>query len=68
MSYSIFDAIKDSMSGKLIISDNEKIQKRIEICNVCDKLTKPFRLCSKCGCLVDSKVKLNEASCPLGKW
>ena len=68
MTYSIFDVIKDTVAGTTIAADNNKKNNRIEICNTCEFLTKPFRICSKCGCLTDQKVKYDQSTCPLGRW
>ena len=61
------------------VSEGEA-QKRIELCNGCEMLTKS-RQCHKCGCEVDFKVTLKTDPvmtgfniektnniCPLGKW
>lgn len=55
---------------------NKKIQKasedlanyRMEICNGCEFYISLTTQCSKCGCLMKSKTKLPNASCPIGKW
>lgn len=41
---------------------------RYEICESCPELTKHTKQCKQCGCFMKLKVKLAEASCPLGKW
>lgn len=39
---------------------------RKAICEACP--SKNLLLCGECKCLVSAKVRLNYASCPLGKW
>ena len=47
----------------------EDVQKeRMSICLQCPRLIKATRQCKECGCFMDAKTKLFDASCPLGKW
>jgi hypothetical protein len=46
----------------------EKAKSRLDICKECPELTKLTSQCKKCGCFMTAKVKLEEATCPLGKW
>ncbi len=47
----------------------ETLQKeRMSICMQCPHLIKVTKQCSKCGCFMDAKTKLPNASCPIGKW
>jgi hypothetical protein len=41
---------------------------RLDICLNCEYLVKVTRQCSKCFCIVDAKVRLENAKCPKGKW
>jgi hypothetical protein len=43
-------------------------EERYEICSSCPKLIKLTGQCRECGCLMQHKVKLPHADCPLGKW
>lgn len=49
-------------------SVKSKAEKRINICNSCSELIKLTKTCKKCGCFMTAKVKLEKASCPIGKW
>lgn len=49
-------------------ADSELQDKRYDICNSCDRLTKTTKQCRECGCFMKLKVKLADAVCPLGKW
>jgi hypothetical protein len=41
---------------------------RLDICLSCPELIKLTTQCKKCGCFMQAKTKLKEATCPLGKW
>ena len=43
-------------------------QARLDICKACPELIKATHQCKKCGCIMNLKVKLAAAACPLGKW
>ena len=49
-------------------SGEELIKYRLEICNGCEFLIKPINQCFRCGCFMNIKVKLEDATCPIGKW
>jgi protein-arginine kinase activator protein McsA len=48
--------------------NEEQTRKRLEICHSCDFFYKPVGICRKCGCVMKLKTKLQEATCPIGKW
>ena len=48
--------------------NEEQTRKRLEICHSCDFFYKPVGICKKCGCVMKLKTKLQEATCPIGKW
>lgn len=66
--YSIFDVVKDTVQGNVSKSETSLISERISICNICPELKKPLRICTKCGCQTDMKVRYKQSTCPLGKW
>jgi hypothetical protein len=41
---------------------------RFAICESCPSLINPTKQCKECGCFMKLKVKLKQATCPLGKW
>jgi hypothetical protein len=49
-------------------SDKEIIEQRLEICKVCPAFRPRTKRCSKCGCFMELKTTLLQASCPIGKW
>lgn len=48
--------------------ETELANKRFDICLSCPELIKSTHQCKKCGCFMKLKTKLNDATCPLGKW
>ena len=47
----------------------EKVEsdKRMQTCLGCEHLIKLTHQCKKCGCLMNLKTKLKDATCPIGK-
>ena len=43
-------------------------EKRLAICKACPKYVSLTHQCLECGCIMNAKVKLPNASCPLHKW
>ena len=48
--------------------EGEIAEKRLSICKVCPEYISLSHQCKKCGCIMNAKVKLPNASCPLHKW
>jgi len=48
----------------------EKVEsdKRMQTCLGCEHLIKLTHQCKKCGCLMNLKTKLKDATCPIEKW
>ena len=45
--------------------------KRRKICNSCPHKTKLGKLgyiCTKCGCIIESKIRVSSEHCYLNKW
>lgn len=66
MSYNIFDAAKDLVTGKLEYAGGEEELKRLDICKPCD--ANVAGMCTACGCLIAAKVKLAKSECPMEMW
>jgi hypothetical protein len=43
-------------------------KERLAICKECPELIKATKQCKKCGCIMNLKVKLPHAFCPIDKW
>jgi hypothetical protein len=48
--------------------DQEEFDRRMAICDGCQFLKKPAKVCSKCGCFMKLKNTLRRAHCPIHKW
>lgn len=49
-------------------SKEEDSNARYDICKSCPELIKLTKQCKKCGCFMVAKTKLENATCPIGKW
>lgn len=49
------------------IADSQAQEARYDICKSCTAFT-VLKTCKECGCIMPLKVKMANASCPLGKW
>jgi hypothetical protein len=47
--------------------NNELSAERMKICKACPELRNGLS-CNICGCVVEAKTRLNDESCPIGKW
>jgi hypothetical protein len=54
------------MKNGFHIANEELQQKRQNVCDLCKLYIN--RRCSKCGCFMAVKIKLQTSSCPEGKW
>jgi hypothetical protein len=48
--------------------DTELSLKRYSVCEGCPSLIKVTKQCKECGCFMKIKTKIDNATCPLGKW
>lgn len=46
----------------------EQYDRRMHICDKCDRLVKDSRQCMECTCFVDLKAMLSTEHCPLKRW
>lgn len=58
----------DLFNKKLGRVEEEIHKERMAICNECPQLIKATSQCKECGCIMNLKTKLPNASCPLNKW
>lgn len=49
-------------------SGDEESARRFATCLECPSLIQSTKQCKECGCFMAMKVKLKNATCPLGKW
>ena len=69
------DDIVQGNTNYILGVETELSQKRFAICEKClEKFTiasfgkKNTYICKKCGCIVNSKVTIEDAKCKLNKW
>lgn len=55
------------LNPKAYSKDEQMMIDRWRLCRECPELL-VGSMCSKCGCFMKAKVKLKDASCPIGKW
>lgn len=48
--------------------DNEVKERRLKICYECEHFNKEDKRCYLCGCFMETKTELLEATCPALKW
>ena len=58
----------DVLNSNIPRVDDAKYADRIAECAGCDRLLKPTFQCKECGCFMKLKARLEEATCPIGKW
>lgn len=46
----------------------EEANVRLAICEECPELIKITKQCKQCGCFMNAKTKIKNATCPLNKW
>lgn len=57
------------MKGELpALAEGELAQERIKMCQECMHFRRLAHQCDLCGCFLDLKTKLLEATCPINKW
>lgn len=54
-----------SRTGEIMTEDN-LMRKRLEICQECDR--RLGTRCQECGCFVSLKVAVKVAKCPIDRW
>lgn len=57
----------DLLNKNLRVSD-DIAEERFNICQGCPELIPVTNQCKICKCFMSQKVKLSNASCPIGKW
>jgi hypothetical protein len=62
------DALNEYKRRGLLLTEEEKVDARMEICNSCKVFNKESARCSICGCFMKIKIRLIASSCPVGKW
>lgn len=58
----------DLFDAKIGRVAEEVANKRLGICQGCEHYIALSHQCAECGCIMNAKVKLPNAFCPLRKW
>lgn len=58
----------DMLNPKEPRSQEEEFKRRMSICRSCEFFKPRTEQCSKCGCFMKLKTKLENAHCPIDKW
>lgn len=58
----------DLLNPNTVWATEEVSKQRFDLCNSCPELIKLTKQCKQCGCFMAAKTKLDNATCPLGKW
>jgi len=48
--------------------EDEVAEERLALCKSCEHYLPLLHLCAECGCIMNAKVKLPNAHCPLRRW
>lgn len=62
------DVISEYQRRGQLVSDENKMNIRMELCAGCKCFDKASARCSLCGCFMKVKVRLEASKCPVGKW
>lgn len=68
MSYNIFDAAKEALTGKLKLADPKDVTIRRQLCDKCEIRDKLTDICTACGCFLPAKIRLEKSQCPMEIW
>lgn len=72
MAFGVTESLKTSLMqlarGGAVFSDKETTEKRMNECLNCEFLIPAQSRCSKCGCFMNMKTRLQTSTCPIGKW
>ena len=54
------------MIKELVVKIANLREKRLAICNICP--SNKFSVCIECACPIQTKILLENSTCPLNKW
>jgi|ETNmetMinimDraft_11_1059920.scaffolds.fasta_scaffold46848_2 hypothetical protein len=63
----ILDKLRARASSLVWVAESKVIEERTALCNKCEHYLHST-LCKKCGCYMNVKIRIANASCPVGKW
>jgi len=62
------DTVVNGVQGEPILATEELVQTRLSICQACEFFSSENSRCTKCGCFMLAKTKLQVSKCPVNKW
>lgn len=72
MAFGITESLKSSLThlamGGAVFANKEETEKRMNLCLNCEFLIPAKSRCSKCGCFMNVKTRLQTSKCPIDKW
>jgi hypothetical protein len=63
-----FNRISYNIALNKIEQETEESKSRMDVCNACDRLMQPVKICKECYCFMPAKTLIPISVCPLGKW
>ena len=62
--------IRISYNVTYVIEQDEtpESKSRMDVCNSCDRLMQPVKICKECYCFMPAKTLIPISTCPLSKW
>ena len=68
LSHSIKNALANLVMKGTVLAPRGVVDRRMELCLSCEFFLHEQSRCSKCGCFMNVKARLDVAKCPLNKW
>lgn len=61
-------ALMQVVKGGAMLADKDVVENRINLCINCEYFIHNQSRCSKCGCFMTVKTRIQSSKCPVGKW
>ena len=72
MAFGLTESVKTTLmqiaKGGQAFAEKHTVDMRMGECLKCDFLIPAQSRCSKCGCFMNVKTRLQTSKCPIGKW
>ena len=63
-----YETANQGLCGDRVIASRSTVEKRLEICSICEKFNAEAKRCTVCGCFMMVKANIEASTCPDGKW
>jgi hypothetical protein len=64
----IVKRISYNISFNVAQDETPESKSRMDVCNACDRLMQPVKICKECYCFMPAKTLIPISVCPLDKW